>query len=122
MDKPVQDCLVQRYIKNIDKTADKIMFYTKISSVYKYKNDEWVEMGIEGTCIIYTKTYLDLKVICVLNRKRKDDFFLCIGDNVKIKREGNILILVNRKLENIYGVWFCDPQVIEEVLQLFQNK
>ncbi|KAF9764173.1 mRNA-decapping enzyme 1B [Nosema granulosis] len=121
MKKYIQDNLVKRHIRSLDSNANKILFYTKTSSVYKHKCNAWEETGIEGTCIIYNQFFTNLKVICVLNRKKKDDFFLCIERNMKITREGNIVIIINTRTSEVYGMWFCESETIDEVIRILNN-
>ncbi|EOB12273.1 Dcp1-like decapping [Nosema bombycis CQ1] len=114
MNRNLQNDLIARYVRHVDRTAQKILFYTKTSSVYKYEDNKWISTGIEGTCVIYLKSS-NQNVLCVFNRKKHDDFFLCLGNNTKVEREGDIVIFKNK---TIYGIWFCDNDALETVISL----
>lgn len=113
----MSDCvikkIIERYLKSIDEDFLNLVLFTKYTSLYEYKNEEWASLDIYGTFVLYTRKEEDLQ-LTIFNRIRLNDFTIKINNLTKVKIHDDILTILTDKKET-YGIWFNDKNSLFEV-------
>lgn len=75
--------------------------------VYRFQ-DEWIEMGIEGTLYLYSRGTSPAHRLVVLNRRSLNDFKMDVLEDFKCEPEGKFVILSSKR--TAFGFWLEDEE------------
>lgn len=107
---PLEKEILSRELTHKDNSFNTVLYVTNYASVYKYDNEIWDKMNIEGTFIMYKRNEAPFIAITVLNRKNLKDFTFEIDEGTHMGVEDGLMTIHNDIDSSIYGVWFHDEE------------
>lgn len=100
-----QEIILNRYLLSIDQNYKSVIFNVAKVSIYRFE-DEWNEMGIEGSLYIYKRNADQEHRLIVFNRRGLNDFKLNIPKYFYLEIENQFAIFSHTDKKNIFGFWF----------------
>ena len=115
-----QDKILNRYLLSIDPSYEYVIFRASNANIYRFE-DEWSEMGIEGSLYIYRRNKDEGHRLIVFNRKGLNDFKLNISSHFYLEFENQFVIFSYLDKKNIFGFWFDNSQESKKFFKALES-
>lgn len=113
-----QQEIVCRHLRKMDMDfLDIILVVPKICA-YRFQ-DEWMEMGIEGSLYLYGRRGTPACRLVVLNRKSLNDLKMDVSGYFKCEPKGRFVILSSKR--TTFGLWFDDEEGANVLLRTLEG-